>query len=207
MIGWFVQGLAIGLMAGVPLGPASAAVVDTALRRSLGRALAMGAGAAWVDFLFCLGASTGIGALLQGRPGLVSTLRLIGGGVLIFLGIVMLFRAPPDPAQIPVRRAVRASSLIAAAGTGVAISGLNPALLTTWLVLAGTVLAGLDGFEALAVSTGVFLGTFAWFALIAGFAHRGRASLGRRAHWFTRTAGLLLVVYGLFLLVEPLASI
>jgi threonine/homoserine/homoserine lactone efflux protein len=206
MIGGFLQGLTIGLLAGIPLGPASASIVDTALRRSLPRALAMGFGAALVDFAYCLGAATGFGALLQDRPGIASALRIVGGGVLVALGILMMVRRPPDPMRVPIHRPVRASSLLAAAGTGIVISGLNPALMATWLVLAGTVLAGLSVTEALVVSLGVFLGTLAWFVAIALAAHRGRASLGARAVWITRVAGGLLVAYGLFLLVEPVLS-
>ena len=206
MFGMFLQGLTIGLLAGIPLGPASAAIVDTALRRSLPRALAMGVGAALVDFAFCLAASTGFGALLQDRPNVVSILRVAGGGVLMALGILMVLRRPPDPTRVRIRRPIRTGTLVAAAGTGIAISGLNPALMTTWLVLAGTVLAGLSVAQALVVSLGVFLGTLAWFVGIAVAAHRGRASLGAHAVWFTRGAGGLLVAYGLFLLAQPLVA-
>jgi len=203
MFGAFLQGLTIGLLAGIPLGPASAAIVDTALHRSLPRALAMGFGAALVDLAYCLAASTGFGALLQDRPNVAAVLRVVGGGVLIALGVVMMMRQAPDPAHVRVRRPIRTGTLVAAAGTGIAISGLNPALMTTWLVLAGTVLAGLSIAEAAVVSVGVFLGTFTWFVAIAVAAHRGRASLGVHAVWITRGAGGLLVAYGLFLLAQP----
>jgi len=114
-----------------------------------------------------------------------------------------MMRQAPDPAHVRVRRPIRTGTLVAAAGTGIAISGLNPALMTTWLVLAGTVLAGLSIAEAAVVSVGVFLGTFTWFVAIAVAAHRGRASLGVHAVWITRGAGGLLVAYGLFLLAQP----
>ena len=204
MLGAFLQGLLIGVLAGIPLGPASAAIVDTALRRSLPRALAMGAGAAFVDFVYCLGASLGFGALLQDQPGIASTLRIVGGGVLTTLGILMVLRRAGDPANIPIHRPIRAGSLLAAAGTGILISGLNPALMTTWLILAGTVLAGLSIVQAIVVSLGVFTGTLAWFVAIALAAHGGRARLGVHAVWITRIAGGLLVAYGLFLLAQPL---
>jgi threonine/homoserine/homoserine lactone efflux protein len=206
MIRHFAQGFAIGLMAGVPLGPASAAVVDTALRRPLARALAIGVGAALVDFVYCLAAASGSGLLVGDRPVVTSILRLAGAVVLSLLGIAMLLRPAPAPERGQAARPVRTGTLLASVGTGVVISGLNPALATTWVVLAGTVLAGLTTGETLGASAGVFLGTFAWFVAIAVAAHRGRASLGARAVWVTRVAGLSMVAYGAFLLAGPLVA-
>ena len=114
----------------------------------------------------------------------------------------MLFRKPPD-GRVPVPR-LNATTLLAALGTGIAISGLNPALATTWLVLSGTVFAGIGPAEALFAAVGVFLGTFAWFAALTIGAAWSRDRLGGGVIWMQRFVAAGLVAYGAALLVRPL---
>ena len=195
----FLRGLLLGLVAGLPLGPASATVVDTALRRSLARAVAVGFGGAFVDFVYCQAVSAGLGALLRDRPALSDTLLAVGGVVLAVFGAVTMRTPPPDPAEVRVPRRVQPGTLVEAAATGVFVSAINPALLVSWTLLAGTVLGALAPSQALVAASGVFSGTFLWFVLIAWLAHKGRVRLGPGAVWITRVAGLLLLAYGLVL--------
>jgi len=199
MLEALLKGLVTGLLAGVPLGPASAAVVDASLHRSGRTGLAIGLGAALVDLLESLVAMLGFGALLSDHPDLVLAMRCLGGGVLVVMGLAMARRPPVDLEHPHLTRPVTAATLLPAFGMGFGISLLNPALLTTWVMLAGTVFAGLTLGQALAASTGVFLGTATWFLGLALAARRGRLHLGRRAVWVTRVAGAGLVLYGLFL--------
>ncbi len=204
MILAFLRGLGFGLLAGFPLGPASAAVVDASLRRGPGRALALGAGAALVDFAYFLSATTGTGLLLSGNPDAAETLRIVGGVLLAGFGIVLLVRKPPDQ-QTPLRR-LNATTALAALGTGIAISGLNPALATTWLVLSSTVFAGIGTVEALVAAAGVFLGTFTWFVGLTVGVGWSRHRLGGSVVWMHRLVAAGLVAYGAALLVRPLLA-
>jgi putative LysE/RhtB family amino acid efflux pump len=203
MVGVFIQGLVLGALAGIPLGPASAAVADTAIRIGLARALSIGLGASLVDFLFCLLAATGSGLLVEDNPELLLYLRLAGGAILVGYGTWTLTRPPPDLANMALRRPLNVSGFISATTTGVIISALNPGLMTTWILLGGTVLAGFSTSHAIVVSLGVFLGTFAWFLVVGQAAHRGRALLGHRVVWVTRIAGIILVAFGVLLLANP----
>lgn len=204
MLGVLLKGVVTGVLAGVPLGPASAAVVDASLHRSGRIGLAIGLGAALVDLLECLIATLGFGALLADHPDFVVALRVLGGLVLLGMGILMARRPPVDLEHPPVKRPVAAATLASAFGLGFAISLFNPALLTTWVMLAGTVFAGLTLGQALVASAGVFLGTSGWFLVLALAARRGRLHLGSRAIWVTRIAGVGLVLYGAFLWGEVL---
>ncbi|MBP7125093.1 LysE family transporter [Myxococcota bacterium] len=199
MIEVLLKGLATGVLAGVPLGPASAAVVDASMHRSGRVGLAIGLGAAMVDLIECLVATMGFGALLSDRPDVVLVLRGIGAVVLVGMGVVMVRRPPVDLEHPRLKRPVATSTLVSAFGLGFAISLFNPALLTTWVMLAGTVFAGLSFGQAVAASTGVFLGTSAWFLGLVLAARRGRLHLGPHAVWVTRIAGGGLILYGLFL--------
>lgn len=204
MLEAFLKGAVTGLLAGVPLGPASAAVLDATMHRSGRVVLAIGLGAALVDLLESLVAMLGFGALLAHSPDTVLFLRAIGGLVLVGMGAVMVRRPPVDLEHPHLKRPVEVGTLLSALGLGFAISLFNPALATTWVTLAGTVFAGLGGGEAIVASLGVFLGTGAWFFALVLAARRGRLHLGHRAVWITRAAGVGLALYGIVLWVQVL---
>ncbi len=200
MIEVFFRGLALGLVAGLPLGPASAAVADTAIRKSLSRALAVGLGGALVDLVYCLAVVSGLGVVFEHSPRLQETFLAVGGVMLILFGVFTATRRPVDLGHPSSPRPVEARTFLRYVATGVAISVANPALVVSWVLLAGTVLAGLNRLDGVLASASVFVGVMGWFALVAHLAHRGRIHLGARAVWIPRVAGLFLVTYGTFLL-------
>jgi L-lysine exporter family protein LysE/ArgO len=194
-----LRGLILGFIAGLPLGPASATVVDTAMRHSRRKAIAVGVGAALVDFVYCLLVVAGFGQVFRDDTSLANLFMFIGGAVLIVFGIATTRTKPIDPVDMEVKRTVSGRTLLAACGTGILVSVVNPALIVSWVLLAGTVLAGLDLTEAVVAGTGVFVGVLVWFIAISVLAKRGRFMLGQKAVWITRGAGILLAGYGCYL--------
>jgi len=195
------RGLFVGLVAGVPLGPASAAVVHLARkdRHSRDLALALGAGAALVDLLFCLAATTGVAHVIDVWPDSQTVFRHVGGAILVILGVVQVIIARDAPAEEPVDRVATGASLAKAFGVGVIISAANPALLSSWVLFGSTVLAGFDLPEALAASLGAGIGTFGWFAAIAIATSRWRRASLLRSAWVGRILGIVLAGYGAWL--------
>lgn len=193
-----IRGLLLGVAAGIPVGPVNAAVVDTAMRKCLRRAIAVGMGGALVDFLYSQLAVTGLLHLFERVPELSTLLIGAGGIVLVLFGIKTMAAPPPDASDVHTDKPV-ARALLAAFGSGVLITLMNPAALISWLLLAGTVLADLSRWEALIAGLGIFAGCSAWFVGIAWLAARGRVRLGHRAVWVTRAVGVSLAVYGVFL--------
>lgn len=199
MVEVFFRGLALGLVAGLPLGPASAAVADTAIRKSRARAIAVGLGGALVDLVYCLAVVSGLGVAFEHSPRLQKTFLAVGGVTLILFGGFTASRRPVDLENPPPSRPVEARTFLRYVTTGVAVSVANPALVVSWVLLAGTALAGLDRLDGLLAAAGVFAGVMGWFAIVAHLAHRGRIHLGPRAVWIPRVAGLFLIAYGAFL--------
>jgi L-lysine exporter family protein LysE/ArgO len=199
-----LRGVVVGFVGGIPVGPVNAAVIDTAMRKCVRRALAIGAGGAFVDFLYSQLAVMGLASLLAGAPGLATAFLGIGGVVLVVLGVKttatpLVEAAPPPPAT--------KTALLSSFVTGVLITVTNPAALVSWVLLAGTVLHGLDRLESLVAGVGIFVGTTVWFALITWLAAKGRVKLGPRAVWLTRAVGALLIVYGVFLVGKASATV
>ncbi|NOZ00611.1 MAG: LysE family transporter [Deltaproteobacteria bacterium] len=198
----FIKGLVLGLVAGVPLGPASAAVADTALRKTLPRAIAVGLGGAMVDIAYCMAAVAGLGAVFDNRPGLKQGFLAAGGLVLVAFGLYTARKGPLPARAVSVRRPMEAGNLLGSMATGALISVANPALVISWILLAGTVLTGLDTIGSLVAGVGVFMGVFSWFCVVAWLAHKGRLILGEKAIWIPRAAGIILVVYGAYLILR-----
>jgi L-lysine exporter family protein LysE/ArgO len=198
MLAAFLRGLLLSLIAGLPLGPASAAVADAGFRGSLRAAVLVGVGGALVDAAYCLGALSGLGVIFDRQPGFLNVFMVLGGLFLVGYGFVTARRAVAATACSPHPRRPRGSDA-RALGRGVVVSVANPALAVSWVLLAGTVLAGVKGPDVWAASAGVFTGILAWFVAVAFLAWRGRVHLGDRVAWVGRAIGVALIAYGLVL--------
>jgi threonine/homoserine/homoserine lactone efflux protein len=201
-----LHGLVLGFVGGIPVGPVNAAVIDTALRKCVRRAIAIGVGGAFVDFVYSQVATAVIAPLMERFPGLSTLLLGVGGIVLVIFGLMSIL-APPMPDQAGPARPVVAKALVAAFFTGVLITLANPAALVSWVLLAGALLNHLSAFHAFVAGLGIFVGTTVWFVLIAWLASKGRVRLGQRARLITRGVGALLVVYGIFLVAKASVNV
>jgi threonine/homoserine/homoserine lactone efflux protein len=202
-----IQGTVLGFIGGMPVGPVNAAVIDTGLRKCFRRALAVGVGGAFVDFVYSQLAIAGIGPLMDRFPGLSTALLGVGGVILVIYGLMTVQSPPVDREDPHADRPVMTRALAAAFLTGVLITVANPAALVTWVLLAGTFLSEHRGLAGLVAGGGIFLGTSLWFLIISALASKGRVRLGRRAVWITRTVGTLLVLYGVFLVGKASAQV
>ena len=206
MILALLRGIIVGFVGGIPVGPVNAAVIDTAMRKCIRRAIAIGLGGAFVDFLYSQIAVMGLGSLLKRVPGLDTMFVGVGGVILVVFGVLTLSKPPMVEERVP-EVLLKKRALFSSAATGVLISVMNPAVLVSWVLIAGTVLASLSRFDAFIAGIGIFLGTSVWFVLIAWLAAKGRVKLGARAAWVTRTVGGLLLVYGVFLVGKASATV
>ncbi len=205
MILVLLRGIILGFVGGIPVGPVNAAVIDTALRKCVRRAIAIGVGGAFVDAVYSVIAMMGLGTLMARAPGLATIFLGVGGVVLVVFGCMTVAKPPEVEEAVPPAMMKRA--LVSSFVSGVLITVMNPAALVSWVLLAGTVLAGLSGVEVPIAALGIFLGTSLWFVVIAGLAAKGRVRLGARAAWVTRTVGALLVIYGVFLVGKASATV
>ena len=187
-----LAGLGLGVATSIPIGPVAGVVVQLAVRHDRRAALLCGLGCAIVDALYSLGAATGVAALLEATPRIVTAMYVGSGIVLTALAIAMLREAgrraslsasglPPLP---PRRRAFFA---------GVALSATNPVPLVAWIGLSGTVLAGVPPRVVPFFSVGVFIGVVAWFAAVTELTHRGKGLVSGHLSTVSRAIALLLL--------------
>jgi arginine exporter protein ArgO len=196
---YFVIGLAIGVITGVPLGPANLAVIDAAYRHTMRRAIGVAMGAAIGDMLYAGIGINGVGPLIIANPAVPPVLYAVSGVILAAYGAITVRAQPISPAVADAPRATLPSrEMWSGVSVGLALILLNPAAIVTWVVVVGPYLAEAERFEGPAATLGVLVGSFGWFTLVAYLTSHGKRLMGPKAVWITRIVGLALVAYGLF---------
>lgn len=198
MLTYFFIGAAIGAITGVPIGPVNVAVIDTAYRHHLRRAIAVGLGGAIADMLYAFLGIVGIGPLLVEHPDIPPILYAGSGIVLVVYGILTVRAQPIDPTASVGEDDDDTGYFWSGFGLGAALILLNPATLVTWVVIVGSAMAGVTQLEGTAAAVGIGVGSFAWFSLVAYLSDHGKKVLGQKAIWITRVVGIALIGYGLF---------
>jgi hypothetical protein len=74
-------------------------------------------------------------------------------------------------------------------------------------VIVGSHFADVGTIDGLAASTGIFVGSFAWFALVAYLTNHGKRVMGDKAVWIPRVVGFLLIGYGGYSLVRGVSYV
>jgi threonine/homoserine/homoserine lactone efflux protein len=196
---YFLIGIALGALTGVPIGPVNVAVIDGAYRHTLRRGIAVGLGGAVGDFFFSLIGMIGVGPHLIAQPGVKPVLYLVSGLVLVVYGILTVRSQPPPPPTAPPHQSPPGREVWSGFQVGLGLIVLNPAALVTWVVVVGShVGENVETWEGLAAAIGVFLGSFGWFSFVAYVADKGKRMMGDKAVWIARVVGVALIGYGLY---------
>lgn len=195
----FVRGLAAGFALAAPIGPVALICVRRALARGRLQGFAAGLGAAVADMMF--GAIAGLGLTV------ISTfiidhevaIGLIGGIVVLAIGL-LTYRAPVLMAD----GQLNVQSLRRDFMTAFSMAITNPATMFAALgVFAafGPTHAQTGPQDALALVTGVFGGSAAWWLILAGTAGTWRGSMMERGlERLNRFSGALIALSGALLL-------
>lgn len=206
MLVFFLIGFAAGALTGVPIGPVNVAVIDAAYRHTMRRALAVGAGGAIADALYCALGVAGVTPVLNSNPSIPPILFAVSGVVLLIYGFLTVRSRPVVPVQHEAAHAVHAADETwAGFKIGITLIILNPAAIVTWVVIVGSFLPNPTVTDGLVTAFGVLLGSFVWFALVAVLTQKGKSAFGEKALWIPRAVGIALMAYALYLLVKALA--
>jgi threonine/homoserine/homoserine lactone efflux protein len=202
-------GIAAGAGTGIPIGPVNVAVIDSAYRHTLRRAIMVGLGGACADMLYSGLGVIGVTPVLNTYPSVPPILYALSGLILLVYGFLTARSQPVQPAMVPHDLDASASHKAIAIrremwqgfSVGIALILLNPAAVITWVVLIGHLIPPIDNnWQGLACAVGVFFGSFGWFALVAYLTHKGKSVLGDKAAWIPRVVGVALMIYAVYLL-------
>lgn len=158
-----LKGALIGLAVAAPVGPIGMLCIQRSLAGGTLVGFASGLGAAFADALYGAVAALGIGAVMRALEAHATAIRLIGGILLLLLALQTYRRSGDAPAAA----AAPGAAGIATAFASVAMLTLaNPATILSFVAI----FAGVGDIAArhpLALVTGVFLGSAAWWLLLA----------------------------------------
>jgi threonine/homoserine/homoserine lactone efflux protein len=189
-----VRGLVVGFTVAAPMGPISLLTIRRTLAHGHVYGLASGLGVALADASYGAVAAFGLTAVTSVLLGARVVLGLVGGAILIGLAIRTMLAAPAEGAEETVKR----PGLGAAFGSIYGLTMTNPAtILSFGVIFAGLGLTTANAADAALLTTGVFLGSSAWWILLTTLVGRVRRRLtGRIVAWVNRISGVVLLGFG-----------
>jgi threonine/homoserine/homoserine lactone efflux protein len=191
---FFLKGLIIGFAMAVPIGPVGVLCIRKTLAEGHSRGLIIGLGAATVDSLFGSIAGFGLTFVSDVIASQQFWVRLVGGGLLLFLGI-RTFRAKQRDPMMPFDN----KGLLGAYFSAFFLAITNPVTIFAFIAVFAAFGLGhrLSVISASILVLGVFTGSCLWFLTLGFFATLFKQKLNSGGlRWVNRIAGLLLVLSG-----------
>jgi threonine/homoserine/homoserine lactone efflux protein len=191
---FFLKGLIIGFAMAVPIGPIGIMCIRKTLAEGHSRGLIIGLGAATADSLLASIAAFGLTFISDVIASEHFWLRLVGGGLLLFLGI-RTFRAKRKDPIMPYDNKGALGSYV----SSFLLALTNP--LTIFAFVAVFAAFGL-GHRLIVISActlvlGVFAGSSLWFLTIGFIATSFRKKLDSGGlRWVNRISGVLIILSG-----------
>lgn len=200
----FLKGLILGFSIAAPVGPIGLLCIQRTLQRGRLHGFVSGLGAATADACYGIIAALGLTAVTGFLVGAQLWLQLGGGLFLLWLGVKTL-RTPSASHAVA---AGDRSSLGSAYASILLLTLANPATILSFLaVFAGLGIATESG-HALALVSGVFLGSATWWLILSFLAGLLRRHLeGGRMRLVNICAGCCLVALAVFALWPSLRAL
>lgn len=191
---FFLKGLIIGFAMAVPVGPAGILCIRKTLAEGQTRGVMIGLGAATADSLYGSIAAFGLTFVSDMIASQQSWLRLVGGGLLLFLGI-RTFRAKGKDPVLPTDRTGLLGSYVSA----FLLALTNPLTFFAFVAVFAAFGLGhkLNIISACILVLGVFAGSFLWFLTLGSVARIFRKKLDSGGlRWVNRISGVLITLSG-----------
>jgi threonine/homoserine/homoserine lactone efflux protein len=198
-IGLFFKGLVVGFLISTPVGPIGVLCIQRTLNKGKLHGIVSGLGAATADAIYGFVAVFGLTFISNFLVKEQMWLRLVGGIFLCYMG-VRVFLLKSEQRTTP----GNSSSYVRDYVSVFFLTLTNP---ITFLAFAAT-FAGLGlvnliehHIAALLLVAGVFVGAGLWWLILSGLTATflGKLLYGRPA-WLNKISGIVIVVFGLFVL-------
>ena len=171
----FYRGMVLGLVIAAPVGPVGLLCIRRSLQKGMLIGLATGLGAACADTLFGAISVLGVSVILDFIRHYESTIRLIGGTIVLF-SAWHTWRdrpKPPSPLEIVARflhltREKNLAGTMRAAASGFLITITNPLTLFGTLAIVATFGGMTHHLESDVLIVGIFAGSAAWWCVLSG---------------------------------------
>jgi threonine/homoserine/homoserine lactone efflux protein len=199
---FFLKGLIIGFVIAAPVGPIGVLCARRTLMHGRRAGFFSGMGAATADAIYGFIAAFGLTFISVFLVDHQFTFRLVGGGLLLYLGATAFLARPVKKTDLP-----RSARHYAGMYTSTFFLTLtNPmTILSFAAVFAGFGLAGTKGsiLSAGVVILGVFLGSAVWWLFLVGlFSLYRKRFQAHQLVWVNRIAGTIITASGILALLS-----
>lgn len=204
MLMTIIKGMMIGFAFVAPIGMQNLYVFNNALTNSFRRSLVYVLFVWIADSLFSLAAFFGMGAIISSGTWLRLLVMLVGGLLVIWIGWGILRSADgvqlnAHQNKLPVKQAFM---------TAFIVSWANPQALIDGSLLLGALRGTLAKDAVWPFIIGVIMATFIWFNTITILMNLLKERLPKKVLvWVNIISGLIVLIYGAYLLVEALLDI
>lgn len=204
MLMTIIKGMMIGFAFVAPIGMQNLYVFNNALTNSFRRSLVYVLFVWIADSLFSLAAFFGMGAIISSVTWLRLLVMLVGGLLVIWIGWGILRSADgvqlnAHQHKLPVKQAFM---------TAFIVSWANPQALIDGSLLLGALRGTLAKDAVWPFIIGVIMATFIWFNTITILMNLLKERLPKKVLvWVNIISGLIVLIYGAYLLVEALLDI
>lgn len=204
MINSYLAGLALGLALIVPIGPQNVFVVGQGLAVGWPRAVWAVLAAGCCDTLLIVTGAGGVSGLLTGLPALRYVLLAGGVAFLTYLG-VQAWRSSASALDLDAGEKLPAQTVLRRT---LAVSLLNPHAILDTVGVIGTAIAAQPAVSRIIFAGGTVTASWLWFLLLAAGAAAARRLLTpRRALWFERVSGSIMLLFAVLLLIEFIRAV
>lgn len=202
-------GAVIGILVAAPVGPVNVLCIQRAIERGFWGGVAAGLGAMLGDGLIALFASLGVGAISNLLDDYRTAIQIIGGLALIAFGLKLYFAAPRiEPARGPDAHPETLRDFVWDIPQTFFLTITNPGAVLGLFAIFGGVssFVKVQGYvDALVMVASVMGGSLAWWVTLSHFIGRIRHRIdGAKLRKINRIAGVLLMLFGGWLIVEVL---
>ena len=202
--GYFLRGLLIGLVFGVPAGAIGALTIQRTLEKGFFSGLITGAGSSAADLIYSCVGVFGITIISDFLTAHQAIIRIIGGILILLLGILIfrkkeLTTARPDTKGTPVFYFM--SAFTAAI--------LNPATILSFMVAFATfgISGDLNAYQGIALIAGILVGTLCWWSALSGVVAYFRKRVTDHIYkWLNRILGCLMTLFGVVMMVQGIIN-
>ena len=202
--GYFLRGLAIGLVFGVPAGAIGALTIQRTLERGFFSGLITGVGSSAADLIYSCVAVFGITIISDFLTAYQNIIRIIGGILILLLGIVILQKreltaARQDTKGTPVFYFLSAF----------AAAIMNPATILSFMVAFAAFDIGgdLNAYQGISLIVGILVGTLCWWLALSGIVAYFRKKVTEHIYkWLNRILGCLMTLFGLVMMIQGITK-
>ena len=200
IVDYFLRGLLIGLIFGVPAGAIGALTIQRTLEKGFFAGLVTGMGSSVADLIYSCVGVFGITIISDLLSAYQFIIRVIGGALILILGISVLRKKELSATGGDVRGEpffYFFSAFMAAI--------LNPATILSFMIAftAFGINGDLNTYQGIALILGILVGTLCWWTALSGIvAHFRRRVTNHIYKWLNRILGCLLTMFGIVMIFQ-----